>query len=46
MTMYKALDLKDYIDRLYVSRKEGGRRPDSIGNHIEPTIQELEEYMQ
>ena len=30
MIMYKALHPRDDIDRLYVSRKEGGRRLASI----------------
>ena len=42
--MHKALHTIDYIDRLYVSRKEGRRGLTSIEDCIDGTIQELEEY--
>ena len=40
--MHKTLHLKDDIDRLYVSRKEGGSGLTSIEDCIDPIIQELE----
>ena len=44
MTMYKALHPRDNVDRLYVSRKEGGRglasNEDSVGASIR-----LEDYI-
>ena len=42
--MHKALHPKDDIDRLYVSRKEGGRWLSSIEDNIDILIQELEDY--
>ena len=42
MTMHKALDPRDDVDRLYVSRKEGGRGLVSI----EESIQRLKDYIQ
>ena len=44
MTMQKALHPKDDIDRLYVSRKEGGRGLTSIEDSIDALIQRLEDY--
>ena len=38
MMMHKALHLRDNIDRLYVSRKEGGRSLDSIENCVNASI--------
>ena len=45
MTMHKALHLRDDVDRLYVSRKEGGRGLTSIENSIDASIQRLEDYI-
>ena len=42
MTMHKALHPRDDVDRLYVSRKEGGRGFASI----DTSIQRLEDYIQ
>ena len=45
MTMHKALHPRDDIDRLYVSRKEGGRGLASIENTVHASIQ-LEDYIE
>ena len=42
MTIHKALHPKDDVDRLYVSRKEGGR---GLTN-IDAAIQRLEDYIE
>ena len=41
MTMHKALHPRDDIDRLYVSRKEGGRGLASIVDSVDASIQQL-----
>ena len=46
MTMHKALHPRDDVDRLYVSRKEGGRGHASIEDSIDALIQQLKDYMQ
>ena len=46
MTMHKALHPRDDVDRLYVSRKEGGRRLASIENSIDASKQRLEDYIE
>ena len=38
MTMHKALHLRDDVDRLYVSRKEGGRGFSSIEDSVDASI--------
>ena len=43
MTMHKALHPRDDVDRLYVSRKEGGRGLDSIEETVDASIQGLED---
>ena len=43
MTMHKALYPRDDVDRLYVSRKEGGRGLVSIKDRIDTSIQRLED---
>ena len=43
--MHKALHLRDDVDRLYVSRKEGGRGLANIEDSIDASIQ-LEDYIQ
>ena len=43
MTMHEALHPRDDIDRLYVSRKEGGRRLASIEDSIDASRQWLED---
>ena len=43
MTMYKALYPRDDVDRLYLSRKEGGRGLASLENSIDTLI--LEDYI-
>ena len=39
MTMYKALHPRDDVDRLYVSRKKGGRELDSIEDSVDASMQ-------
>ena len=46
MTMHKALHPRDNVDRLYVSRKEGGKGLASIEDSIDASIQRLEDYME
>ena len=46
MTMYKALHLIDDADRLYVSRKEGGRWFASIKDNVDASIRRLEDYIE
>ena len=49
MTMRKVLHPRDDIDRLYVSRKEGGKglasTEDSIEDSVDASIQQLGDYM-
>ena len=45
MTMHKALHPRDDVDRLYVSRKEGGRGLISIEDSVDASIQRLEDYI-
>ena len=44
--MPKALHPRDDIDRLYVSRKEGGRGLASIEDSVDTSIQRLEDYIE
>ena len=44
--MHKALHPRDDVDRLYVSRKEGGSGLASIEDSIETSIQRLEDYIE
>ena len=46
MTMHKALHPRDDVDRLYVSRKEGGRELASIEDSVAASIQRLEIYIE
>ena len=46
MTLHKALHPRDNVDRLYVSRKEGGRGLASIQDSVDASIQRLEDYIQ
>ena len=46
MTMHKALHPRDDVDRLYVSRKEGGWRLASIEDSVDASIRRLEDYME
>ena len=46
MTMHKALHARDGVDRLYVSRKEGGRGLASIEDSIDALMQQLEDYIE
>ena len=45
-TMHKALSPKDDVDRLYVSRKEGGRGLASIEDTVDASIQRLVDYIE
>ena len=44
--MHKALHSSDDIDRLYASRKEGGRGLASIEDTVDASIQRLEVYIE
>ena len=46
MFMHKALHPRDDVDRLYVSRKEGGRGLTSIEDTVDAFIQRLENYIE
>ena len=46
MTMHKALHPRDDVERLYVSRKEGGRGLASIDDRVDASIQRFEAYIQ
>ena len=46
MTMHKALHPRDNVDRLYVSRKEGGKALASIEDSVDASMQRLEDYIQ
>ena len=46
MTMHKALHPRDDVDRLFVSRKEGGRELASIDDSVDASIQRLEDYIE
>ena len=46
ITMHKALHPRDDVDRLYVSRKEGGRGLASIEDSVDAFIHRLENYIQ
>ena len=43
-TMHKSLHPRDDVDRLYVSKKEGGRGLTSIEEPVDASIQRLEDY--
>ena len=44
LTMHRSLHPRDDVDRLYVSRKQGGRGLASIKNSVDASIQRLEDY--
>ena len=46
MTMHKALHPRDDVDRLYISRKEGGRGLASIEDSVDASIERPEDYIQ
>ena len=46
MTMHKALHTRDDVHRLYVSRKQGGRRLASIEDTVDVSIQRLQVYIE
>ena len=45
LTMHKVLHPRDNIDRLYVSRKEGGRGLACIEDCVDASIQQFEDYI-
>ena len=45
MTIHKAFHPREDVDRLYVSRKEGGRGLGSIKDSVDASIQRLEDYI-
>ena len=45
MTMHKALHPRNDVDRLYISRKEGGRGLTSIEDSVDASIQRFEDYI-
>ena len=46
MTMHKALHPRDDVDRLYVSRKGGGRGFASVEESVDASIERLKDYIQ
>ena len=46
MIMHKALHPRDNVDRLYVSRKVGGRGVASIEDTVNASLQRLEDYIE
>ena len=46
MTIHKALHSRADVDRLYVTRKEGGRRLTSIEDSVDTSIQRTEDYIE
>ena len=46
MTMHKALHSREDVDRLYVSRKQGGRGLATIEDSVDTSIHRLENYTQ
>ena len=46
MTTHKALHPRDDVDRLHVSRKEGGRGLASIEDSVDASIQRLEDHIE
>ena len=46
MTMPKASYLRDDVDSLYVSMKEGERGLSSIDDSVDASIQRLEDYIE
>ena len=46
MTICKALHPRDDVDRLYISRKEGGRGLASTEDSVDASIQRLKDYIQ
>ena len=46
MDMHKTLHPRVDVDRLYVSRKEGGRGLASIEDSVDASIQRLEDYIE
>ena len=46
MTMHKELHSRDDVDRLYESRREGGRGIDSTEDSIDASIQQVEYYIE
>ena len=45
-TMHKALNPRDDVDRLYISRKGRGKGLASIEDSVDASIQRLEDYIE
>ena len=46
MTIHKALHPRDNVDKLYVSRKEGGSGLASIEDSVDTSVLQLEDYIE
>ena len=46
MTMHNVLHSRDDVDRIYVSRKAGGRGLASIEDSVDASVQRLEDYIE
>ena len=46
MTMHQAIHPGDDFDRLYLSRKEGGRGLASIGDSVDASLHRIEDYIE
>ena len=46
MTIHKTLHPRDDIDRLYISRKEGGRGVSNIEDNVVASIQWLKDHIE
>ena len=46
MTIHKALQPRDDVNRLYVQRKEGGRGLACIEDNTDTSIERLEDYIE
>ena len=44
--MHKALHPRDDVDRLYMSREEGGRELVNIEDSVDASIQRLEDFVE
>ena len=45
MILYKTLHHSDEVDRLYVSKKGGGRELTSIEDNVDASIQRIEDFI-
>ena len=46
MTVHKVLNSRDDVDRLYVSRKEGGKGLSRIEDSVDASMQRLGDYIE